>query len=164
MKIITKDNATDFCVDNLRKIASVFSPVRETVDYKGAEYEVRVNTLSDKDYEDCEILNINIINPQIFYHMYLTALSNIQSVIEEKISEVSEHFGNPEKIEVDVMGLRLIISTPIDDIKSARIMVAHVTNLKEVLENMHPVDFFNIKKEAIKKAKQYFEEQKKIWG
>ena len=157
MKIITKDNVMDFYMGGLRKIASVFSAVREIINYKGAKYEVRVNTLSDKDYENCEILNINITDPQLFYHMYFTTLNNIQPVIEEKIREVSEHFGNVEEIEIEIMGLRLIVS-----VKNIKIMVANVINLKEVLENINPSDLFNIKKEAIKKAKQYFEKQDEL--
>ena len=155
MKIITIDNIMGLCVDDLRKVAAVFTPVRETVDYKGAEYEVRVNNLSNAD--QAEILSINVTNPYLFYSTYLTTLNTIQSVVEEKIRELSEHFGSPEEVEVEVMGLKLIISTPTDDIQDAQVTGVYVADLKKVLENIHPADFSNIKNAALQKAKQYFE-------
>jgi len=158
MKIITYHNVTKFSeesLNSLRKIADVFTPIRKVISYRGAEYEVRINGLSDVD--QTEILSIKITDPNQFCPNYFM-ISRIEPTIKEQIEVVSEHFGKPEQVEIDMDGLRIVVSTPTKNPRDAKIIGARVTDLEEVLEQMPSMDILNVRKEAIEKAKEYFEQ------
>ena len=161
MKVITHKNATEFSEESLnalRKISRVFVPIRETVNHLGAEWEVRVNGLTSP--EQADILGVNITDPQKFCPQYFE-ISRLVPSIQEKIDEVSEHFGKPEQVEIEIEGLIIIVDIPTEDLMDAKIVRAEVIDWSQVHPYLPGDAIFAIKRQAQEKAKEYFEKLEK---